>query len=93
MTAMQPYHDPRREERHEGGSWPFLRSPKLWSIVAAVVLLLVFTVQNTTALEVHVLVWSFTASGAFLVLATAALAFSAGWVLRSARGPGFNLFG
>jgi hypothetical protein len=41
----------------------------------------------------HILIWEFTASGAFLVLVSAVLGFAVGWVLRSARGPGFSLFG
>jgi len=80
--------DPRQED-----SWPIFRSFKFWSIVVAVGLLLLFTFQNGEQVEIHLLIWEFTASGAFLVLAAAALGFSLGWVLRSARGPGFSLFG
>jgi uncharacterized integral membrane protein len=84
---QQHVDDPRQE------AWPIFRSVKFWGVVAAVALLLVFTFQNTKAFEMHILVWSFTASGAFLVLGTSVLGFAAGWVLRSARGPGFSLFG
>jgi uncharacterized integral membrane protein len=61
--------------------------------VIGIVLLVVFTLQNTKSVEMHVLVWTFTASGAFLVIGAAVLGIAVGWVLRSARGPGFSLFG
>ncbi len=79
--------DPRQE------SWPILRSFKFWAVVVVVLMLVVFTLQNTKSVEMHILVWTFTASGAFLVMAASVLGFAVGWVLRSARGPGFNLFG
>lgn len=79
--------DPRQE------SWPILKSFKFWAAAAVVLLIAVFTLQNTKSFEMHFLVWSFTASGAFLVMAASVLGFAVGWVLRSARGPGFNLFG
>jgi len=79
------------EERQD--SWPILRSFKLWAILTSILLIIIFTLQNTASVEMHVLIWSFTASGAFLVLVAVALGFVAGWVLRSARGHGFDLFG
>lgn len=85
MREREP--DPRQD------SWPIFRSFKFWAIVVSVVLIVVFTLQNTSSVEMHVLIWSFTASGAFLVLVAVALGFIAGWVLRSARGHGFDLFG
>ncbi len=72
---------------------PFLQSFKLWAVLTSVLLIVVFTLQNTASVEMHILIWSFTASGAFLVLVAAALGFAAGWVFRSARGHGFDLFG
>jgi len=74
-------------------SLPFLRSFKLWAILASILLIIIFTVQNTDDVEMRILIWSFTASGAFLVLVAVVLGFVAGWVLRSARGHGFDLFG
>jgi len=61
--------------------------------VVGVALLVTFTLQNTESVEMHILVWSFTASGAFLVIVASVLGIAVGWVLRSARGPGFSLFG
>jgi uncharacterized integral membrane protein len=80
--------DPRQEE-----SWSIFRTPKFWAVVVAITLLVVFTLQNTESVEMHILIWTFTASGAFLVLGASVLGFAVGWVLRSARGPGFSLFG
>ncbi len=80
--------DPRQQE-----SWPIFRSYKFWSVVAAVAFLLLFTLQNTASVEMHLLIWTFSASGALLVLGASVLGFAVGWVLRSARGPGFSLFG
>ena len=84
-------HERVRDPREE--SWPIFRSFKFWSAVVAVLLILVFTLQNTKSVEMHILIWTFTASGAFLVFGAALLGFAVGWVLRSARGPGFSLFG
>jgi uncharacterized integral membrane protein len=79
--------DPRQE------SWPIFRSFGFWAAVGGVLLLIIFTAQNTKSVDMHILVWSFTASGAFLVIGASVLGFAVGWVLRSARGPGFSLFG
>jgi uncharacterized integral membrane protein len=79
--------DPRQD------SWPIFRSVKFWAVVAAITLLVVFTLQNTASVEMHLLVWTVTTSAAFLVLIAAVLGLAVGWVLRSARGPGFSLFG
>jgi uncharacterized integral membrane protein len=79
--------DPRQD------SWPIFRSFKFWAAVIGVLLLIIFTAQNTKSVDIHILVWSFTASGAFLVIGTSVLGFAVGWVLRSGRGPGFSLFG
>lgn len=84
---QQRVDDPRQD------SWPIFRSYKFWSVVVAIALLVVFTFQNSEAVEMHILIWTFTASGAFLVLGASILGFAVGWVLRSARGPGFSLFG
>jgi len=83
--------EPTPAERQD--SWPILRSFKLWAILTSILLILIFTLQNTDSVEMRILIWSFTASGAFLVLVAVALGFVAGWVLRSARGHGFDLFG
>ncbi|MEZ4553989.1 MAG: hypothetical protein AB7L91_10520 [Dehalococcoidia bacterium] len=80
-------------EPGEQASWPFLRSFRFWAILVSVLLIVIFTLQNTNSVEMHILIWSFTASGAFLVLVAVLLGFVAGWVLRSARGHGFDLFG
>lgn len=79
--------DPRQD------SWPIFRSFKFWAITLSALLIVVFTLQNSDSVEMRILIWSFTASGAFLVLVAVALGFIAGWVLRSARGHGFDLFG
>ncbi len=83
----------RMPEPEQQPSWPIFRSFKFWAIAISTLLIVVFTLQNTSSVEMHILIWSFTASGAFLVLVASALGFAAGWVFRSARGHGFDLFG
>ena len=82
---MVPEQSGRRSIRH---------AIRLWLALAGLAVLIVFTLQNTEAVDIDLLFWTFTASGAILVFVVAAIGIAIGWLLRSARGPdGFSLFG
>ena len=58
---------------------------KLWVVVALVVLLGVFVLQNTTVVEVRLLFWKLEMSRSVLLLGVLGSGLAIGWLLRSVR--------
>ena len=58
---------------------------KLWVVVALVVLLGVFVLQNTKVVEVRLLFWKLEMSRSVLLLGVLGSGLAIGWLLRSLR--------
>ena len=58
---------------------------KLWVVVALVVLLGVFVLQNTKVVEVRLLFWKLEMSRSVLLLGVLGSGLAIGWLLRSVR--------
>ena len=67
------------EEAGVGLNW------KLWVVVALVVLLGVFVLQNTKVVEVRLLFWKLEMSRSVLLLGVLGSGIAMGWLLRSVR--------
>lgn len=61
---------------------------KLTGTLVLVLLVVIFTLQNTETIGVDILFWELDASGALFVFICFAVGVVVGWVLRSRRGPG-----
>ncbi len=58
---------------------------KFWSALAWILLLLVFTVQNTEVVEVRFLFWSLAISRATLLVGVFAMGLALGWIVSGLR--------
>ena len=58
---------------------------KLWVVIALVVLLGVFVLQNTKVVEVRLLFWRLEMSRSVLLLGVLGSGLAIGWLLRSVR--------
>ena len=58
---------------------------KLWVVVALVVLLGVFVLQNTKVVEVRLLFWKLEMSRSVLLFGVLGSGLAIGWLLRSVR--------
>jgi uncharacterized integral membrane protein len=61
---------------------------RLVGILILILLVIVFTLQNTETIGVDILFWQLDASGAIFVFLNFAVGVLVGWVLRSRRAPG-----
>ncbi len=62
-------------------------SAKIWGVMILLILLVVFSLQNTQSTTVKFLFWEANTSGAFLILITFILGLAIGWLLGTLKKP------
>jgi len=62
-------------------------SAKIWWVMILLILLVIFSLQNTQSTTVKFLFWEANTSGAFLILITFILGLAIGWLLGTLKKP------
>jgi len=62
-------------------------SAKIWGVMILLLLLVIFSLQNTQSTTVKFLFWEANTSGAFLILITFILGLAIGWLLGTLKKP------
>jgi uncharacterized integral membrane protein len=62
-------------------------SAKIWGVMILLILLVIFSLQNTQSTTVKFLFWEANTSGAFLILITFILGLAIGWLLGTLKKP------
>jgi len=60
---------------------------KIWSLIVLLLLLVIFSFQNTQPITVKFLFWDANASSAFLILITFVLGLAIGWITGTLKKP------
>jgi len=62
-------------------------SAKIWGLMILLILLVIFSLQNTQSTTVKFLFWEANTSAAFLILITFILGLAIGWLLGTLKKP------
>jgi uncharacterized integral membrane protein len=64
-----------------------MRQVRLWATFVLLGLVVLFTLQNVTVVDLTFLIWTFRLPRALLVFLILIVGFVAGWILRSVMSP------